>query len=113
MLNENLTRRTCDLCRREHYVRIDRTEASNSCFTSLMGHTEMECALAVIVNKARRSGCRVADARFCRDEFSPDGYERDGFDELIAYGWISEVTAGIYQAGQELLRRLHSRIPNA
>lgn len=113
-MREGLATRRCTLCQREHVVRVDKIEASFNCFTGLMGETEMECALAVMVNKARERGGKVAGIRFKREDFSPEGYDRDGFDSLLANGWLRESCFKMeYWARGDLLRRLHSRIPFA
>lgn len=114
MMNENLALRRCNLCGREHYVDVRQTLASADCFTGLMGSTEMECALAVIVNKARRNGCQVERVVVEEKDFPGEhSYERDGFRDMIDHGWLVHFEGNGWYPDPLLVKRLHKRIPNA
>lgn len=86
---------------------------TNSDFVGLMGMCEMECAIAVIVNKAKRVGCYVEHVHFADSEFDSANYERDGLAELIGHGWLLAVDDHEYKVTPELLRRIQQRVPNA
>lgn len=89
-----------------------REEVTVSAFYSLMGRVEMECALAAMVNIAKAKGCFVADLWLSSSDFNDDGFDRDGFDELVDYGYLLMRRFGVYVPSTKLIQKLHSRMPN-
>jgi hypothetical protein len=54
----------------------------------LMGSYEMECGVARLLNLARERGLAFGSMQLQPKDFSNDGYERDGFYQLLHYGWL-------------------------
>lgn len=105
-------RKMCQLCKREHFQDASRTAANFNCFSGLMGEHEMECACAVIVNRAREKGVKVDVLIIRREDFNPVTYDRDGFDDLLRNGWLLSRGEG-YVIDPQLAQRIRSRIPSA
>lgn len=80
---------------------------SFSDFTGVMGSTEMECAVARMLNLAADRGVMFENLGVVRNDFNSDGYDRDGFDELVYYGWLhADRVNGSFVPVRELTRRI-------
>jgi hypothetical protein len=76
--------------------------------TGMFGMTELEIGVADIMNKARASGCLLADVYFERTDLTSD---KDAFRELGAHGWLIQ-SDGRYRLDGEAVQRVHRRYPN-
>lgn len=82
-------------------------EFSFSDLTGVMGSTEMECALARMLNIAQEHYTEFENLHVTRSDFNMiDPYEGDGFFDLIRYGWIEREPNGSFTPVPELVKRV-------
>lgn len=77
---------TCDGLGQVGYLSTD--------FNGLMGMTEMECAVAVMLNLAQQRAKPFSTLLLKLEDFKADGFERDGLLELWRHGWLKKIKCG-------------------
>lgn len=84
---------------------------TNNDFLGLMGQSEMECAVAVIANKANNLHIQFKDVTFTsHSDFKDDGFERDGFYALLDNAWIENIGSHIWKPSKALVERVTPRL---